>query len=144
MERYEYVIIKLTDFPEHVQQKYNLQAHAKNGYIYLKTRRSIYAPPQAVKLANKYLQDKLWLHGYYEVSHTPGLWKHISRPIDFSLVVDDFGVKNVGEDNALHLIKILKEEFTISEDCKMVLYYGINLKRDYDKRTLDISMSGYI
>ena len=76
--------------------------------------------------------------------HTPGLWKHISRPIDLSLVVDVFGVKYAGEDNSHHLIDSLKEEFTISEDRKGGLYYGINLKLDYDKRTLDISMPWYI
>ena len=38
----------------------------------------------------------------------------------------------------------LKEEFIISEYRKGGLYYGINLKWDYDKRTLDISMPGYI
>ena len=31
--------------------------------------------------------------------YTPGLWLHEWRPIQFSLVVDDFGVKYVGEEN---------------------------------------------
>ena len=35
MDRYEYMIMRLTDFPEHVQQQYNLQYHAKNGYVYI-------------------------------------------------------------------------------------------------------------
>ena len=35
MDRYEYMIMKLTGFPEHVQQQYNLQAIAKNLYVYL-------------------------------------------------------------------------------------------------------------
>ena len=38
--------------------------------------------------------------------------------MDFYLVVDDFGVKYVDEENARHLIDSLKEEFTISEDWK--------------------------
>ena len=58
--------------------------------------------------------------------------------------MDDFGAKYVGEDNACHLIYILKEDCTISEDWKGWLYFGINLKWDYDKRTLDISMPGSI
>ena len=29
MDRYEYKIMKLTYFPKHVQQKYNLYSHAK-------------------------------------------------------------------------------------------------------------------
>ncbi len=32
----------------------------------------------------------------------PGLWKHNTQPIIFTLVVNDFGVKYVGEENALH------------------------------------------
>ena len=136
--------MKLTDFPEHIKQQYNLQSHAMNGCVYLKIRRSIYGLPQANKLSNKYLQDKLRPRGYYEVIHTPVLWKHISHPIDFSFVVDDFSMKYVGEDNSRHLINSLKEEFTISEDWKGGFYFGINLKWDYDKITLDISIPGYI
>ena len=59
MDRYGYIGMKLTDFPMHVQQKYNLQAHANNGYVYLKIWRSIYSLPQVGKLALKYLQDKI-------------------------------------------------------------------------------------
>ena len=109
MDIYEYMIIKLMDFPMHVQQQYNLHAHAKNIYVYIEIRRSIYSSTQAGKLANKYLQDKLRPYGYYEVSHTPSLWKHISHPIDFSHVVDNFGVNYFGKDNARHLIDSLNE-----------------------------------
>ena len=70
MDRYEYTIMKLTDFNKHVQQQYILQAHAKNGYFYLEIRRSIHGLSQAGKLVNTYLRDKLRPHGYYEVSHT--------------------------------------------------------------------------
>ena len=101
--------MKLTDFPKHVQQQYNNQAYAKNCYVYLEIRRSIYGLPQADKLGRKYIQGKLHPHGYYEVSHTPGLWKKKSQPIDFSLVVYNFGVKCVGGENACHLIDSLKE-----------------------------------
>ena len=136
--------MKLTDLPEHVQHQYNLQSHAKNGYVYLKIWRYIYILPQTGKSENKYLREKLLPHGYYEMSHTPGFWKYISRPIDFCIVVDNFGVKYVGEYNAHHLINSLKEEFTISGNWKGGLYCGINLKWEYDKRTLDISMPVYI
>ena len=55
----------------------------------------------------KQLQRKLAKHGYFEVNHTPGLWRHVTRPVQFSLVVDDFGVKYVGEENAQHLINAI-------------------------------------
>ena len=48
----------------------------------------------------------------------PGLWKHEWMPVCFSLVVDDFGVKNVGEAHANHLIQALKKNYEISEDWK--------------------------
>ena len=58
--------------------------------------------------------------------------------------MDNFGVKYIGKDNAIHLIDSLKEDFTISEDFTGGLYCVINLKWDYNKRTLDISMPGFI
>ena len=57
--------MKLTDFPVHVQQQYNLHAHTKKGYVYLEILRSIYGLPQARKSANEYLRDKLRTHVYY-------------------------------------------------------------------------------
>ena len=108
MHRYEYTRMKLTYFPEQVQQQYNIQSHANNSQVYLEIRGSIYSLPQSGKLANEYIRDKLRTHGYYEVSHTPCLWKHISCPIDLSLVVDDFSVKYVGKDNSRHLTNSLK------------------------------------
>ena len=100
--------------------------------------------PQSGRLANDYLREKLRPAGYFEVKHTPGLWKHVSRPIQFSLVVDDFGVKYSRKEDVDHLIETLKKDFTLSEDWEGDLYCGITLKWDYVKRTLDISMPGYI
>ena len=67
-------------------------------------------------------------HGYYEVKHTPGLWKHISRPIQFTLTVDDFGVKYVSKDNADHLIHALKLYYNLEEDWTGSLYCDIKLQ----------------
>jgi hypothetical protein len=59
-------------------------------------RRAVWGLPQAGILANKLLRGRLLPHGYYECANTPGLWKHVLRPISFTLAVDDFGVKYVG------------------------------------------------
>jgi len=40
------------------------------------------------------------------------LWKHDTRPIIFSLVVDDFGVKYVGKENAPHLLDTVRGKTT--------------------------------
>jgi len=60
-------------------------------------------------------------------------------------VVDDFGVKYVGKEHADHLISCLQREtYKLTEDWAGDLYCGISLRWDYVRRTLDISMPGYI
>ena len=79
LDRYEYMKIPLTLFPQHIINQYNLLPHVKGGYVYLEIRKSIYGLPQVGILANKQLQEKLKPEGYYKVAHTPGLWRHVSR-----------------------------------------------------------------
>ncbi len=50
----------------------------------------------------------------------------------------------MGKEHADHLIACIKEKFKITEDWLGDLYCGINLKWDYIKQTLEISMPGYI
>jgi hypothetical protein len=69
----------------------------KNRYIYLEISRAVWGLPQAGILAIKLLQKWLLPHRYYECNNTPGLWKHKTWPIMFTLVVDDFGVKKHGK-----------------------------------------------
>ena len=105
MDRYEYMHMPLEIFPQHMIDHYNLNRKAKSRKVYLEIRRSVYGLTQSGKLVDEYLKGKLAPVGYYEVPHTPGLWKHISSLVEFTLVVDDFGVKFVGEENIQHLIQ---------------------------------------
>ena len=86
--------------------------------MYIDIRKAIYGLPQAGILANKLLRERLRPHGYYKVPHTPGLWKHIARPISFTLVVDDFGIKYVGREHVEHLLNVLKQHYKLAEDWK--------------------------
>ena len=52
----------------------------------------MYGLKQAGILANKNLEKLLKEDGYVKTEHTPGLWKHQTRPTVFSLCVDDFGI----------------------------------------------------
>ena len=137
--------IPIIIFPQHVIQEYNLLEKVYKGCVWIGICRSIYGLPQAGKLANDFLKKKLAPHGYFEVKHTPGLWKHISRPIQFTLVVDDFGVKYTQRQDTEHLLVILEKEFTaVSTYWDGDLYCGITLEWNYEERWLDISMPGYI
>lgn len=144
LDRYEYMKMPIDVFPEHSIQQYNLRKHVKNGFVYLEIRKCVYGLPMAGALANKLLRKRLAPHGYYEVAHTPGLWRHVTHPISFTLVVDDFGVKYEGQEHAQHLVDTLKKYYRLAEDWKGDLYCGITLDWDYHNRTLDISLPGYI
>ena len=75
--------------------------------MYVEIRKGIYGLPQAGMLAHKKLSKHLLDADFYASEHTPGLWQHRTRPIQFSLVVDDFGVKYVGKQNTQFLIDTL-------------------------------------
>jgi hypothetical protein len=118
--------------------------HVLNGFIYLEMQRTVWGLPQAGILASKLLRKCLLSHGYYEWNNTPGLWKHETRPISFTLVVDNFGVKYVGKEHVHHLIRCIKQQYELTEDWTGDLYCGIKLKWDYEAQTVDLSMPGYI
>jgi hypothetical protein len=104
----------------------------------------MYGLPQAGILANKQLVPHLAEHGYHACKHTHGLFKHETRPIAFSLVVDDFGVKYVGQEHANHLLQTLKILYTVTADWSGTKFLGLTIKWDYDNKTVDISMPGYV
>jgi hypothetical protein len=77
-------------------------------HICVKMHRAMWGLPQAGILANKLLKKLLAPHGYFECTHTPGLWKHATCPISFTIVVDNFGVKYTCQKDIEHLIKCIK------------------------------------
>jgi hypothetical protein len=58
--------------------------------------------------------------------------------------VDDFGVKYVGKQHADHLFNALKEHYKAATDWDGARYCGIKLNWNYDARTVDLSMPGYV
>ena len=125
-------------------ERYQLKSKEHNKHVYVEIRKGMYGLPQAGKIANDELQKKLKPHGYIPVKHTPGLWKHITRPTMFVLCVDDFGCKILSDDDEKHIIETLQKYYEITIDKKGQYYLGMQLDWDYDKRTLDISMPSYV
>jgi hypothetical protein len=60
--------------------------------------------PQAGIIAQELLAKRLKECSYTQSNTTLGLWTHEWRPITFSLVVDNFGVKYIGGEHAQHLL----------------------------------------
>ncbi len=98
--------------PHIVLREYKLREKAtKNGSIYIRAKHGMYGLPQAGLLANKLLGKLLNKHGYQQSKLVPGLWQHDTRPQQFTLVVDDFGIKYVGKEHAQHLKNALEEHY---------------------------------
>ncbi len=99
----------------------------KNGSIYIRSKRGMYGFPQAELLANKLLEKCLNKHEYRRSKLAPGLWKHNTRPIQFTLVVNNFGMKYVSKEHAHHLKNALEEHYKLTCDWTGNQYIGITL-----------------
>jgi hypothetical protein len=144
LPRFEYMKMLISRFPEEIIKKYNLNALAVDGWVYIEIRKSMYGLKQAGLLANQLLQTCMAPFGYFPARHTLGLWLRKTRPISFTLVVDDFTVKYVSKHHAEHLRIALLQTYELTTDWTATVYSGMTLKWDYNKRTCDISMPGYI
>jgi hypothetical protein len=113
MLRYEYMRLKLSDMPEVVIAHYHLlDILTPEGYDYCKIHQGMYGLRQAGIIAQELLAKRLKEHGYNQSKTTPGLWTHDWCPITFSLVLNDFGVKYIGEDHAQHLRQAVQKYYT--------------------------------
>ncbi len=145
MAWYEYMRLRITDMPEDVIAHYKLtDITTHNGYIYCEIQKGMYGLPQAGIIAQQLLKKRLKAHGYHQSTITPGLWKHDTRPISFSLVVDDFEVKYVGEENTQHLLATVRKYYKYSCNWKGERYCRLAIKWDYKGRKVHILMQGYV
>jgi hypothetical protein len=110
--RFEYMVINLSSLPQETIEKYDLLNLAQDRKGYIKIQKGMYGLPQAGILANELSQRNLAKDGYRPTPHIHGLWKHDTRPISFSLVVDDFVVKYVGREHAEHLMATSRKTIT--------------------------------
>ena len=144
IEYFEYMKMPLLLFPLWTIEQYNLTDLEINSWVHIEMRRVVWGLAQAGILANNCLRRKLAPFGYVECENTPGLWHHETRPIAFTLVGDDFGVKYVNKEDVDHLIASIKTTYSLTKDWTGNLYYGIALEWDYKNGHVDISMPGYI
>ena len=98
LKRPEYIRMKLSDVPDEIIQEYKLLDKVEpDGWLYIMIVLGMYGLPHAGLIAQELLEKRLNKHGYYQSKLVPGLWLHKWHPIQFTLVVDDFGVKYIGK-----------------------------------------------
>jgi hypothetical protein len=141
---YEYMRMLLSRFAEEIVNKYNLKSLAADGWVYIEIIKGMYGLKQAGLLASQLQQKRLAPFGYYPALHKPGLWLHKTRPIAFSLILDDFTVKECDKQHLDHLRDALLRSYELTNDWEAKVYSGMTLKWYYKNRTCDISIPGCV
>ena len=145
LKRFEYKFLPIDIIPQEIIEKYNLHKITKNGKVYIEIRKGMYGLPQDGIIANQKLKKLLHPYSYTPCRLTAGLWKHDTKDITFTLVLDDFGIKYTNRKDAEHLIGVLKDNHpSVTVDWTGVLYCGIKLDWDYQQHQGTLSMSEYI
>jgi hypothetical protein len=143
MSEPKYFCTKILDIPDKFINKYKLTGLDRDGRIYLKIHQGCYGLPQAGILANKFLRSHLEAKGFYEAASTPGLWCHKWRPIQFCLIIGNFGVKYIGQEHFNYLLGILKEFHGVQYNVAGNKFVG-NIEWNYPASHCRISMPCYI
>jgi hypothetical protein len=145
LTRPEYMVIRLDQMPAESRQKYVTNpALIRGGCVLTEINKSIYGLPQAGRLSQQRLITHLARHGYVPTRHTPCLFTHRTRPIQFALIVDDFGIKYTSRNDADHLLAALRELYPIKVNWDGDKFIGYTLVWDYTNRKVHLSMPGYI
>ena len=146
MKIYQYMRVHRRYLPQEVIDEYNLtpEHFDSHGYVYLEIRKGMYGLKEAAILAFEQLRDHLAPFGYHPVRHTPGLWKHDTRPTTFTLAVDDFGIKYFNRADADHLFAAIATKYALTKDWTGNNYLGFTINWNYSGGTVDISMPDYV
>ena len=139
-DQYEYMYIPTWAILKDIMDQYNLHDKIHNGWVLVEVRTGIYRLTWAGQLAYLKLVKHLAVDGYVLTGYMPGLFRRITRPVLFNLVVDEFRVKYKGKQHAQHLIDTLKKHYEITVDWEGKLFCSIHLSWDYDKHTIELSM----
>eukprot|EP01034_Spumella_vulgaris_P024130 gene24130-30440_t len=141
----EYMWITKSQIPHDIQQRYQLHKYWVGNRALVEITRGIYGLPQAGKLAQDKMKKLLAANGYHETPNTPCLFRHETRDIFFTLVVDDFAIKfQRGTDSGEHLLSVLAKEYKYTVDREARKYIGITFTWDRINRTVNLSMPNYV
>ena len=113
---YEYMRLALELLPELIILQYNLQDIGQEGYVNLEICKGFYGLSQSGVVANKRITKHLSTFGYSPTPHNPGLCRHQTRPIAFTLFVDDSRVKYVVRQHVKHLVAALAALYPLNTD----------------------------
>jgi hypothetical protein len=140
----EYIRIPIKFLPKKVIDFYKLRPYIHKNALYCAVLKTHYGLPQAGALSQERLFAHLLQHGYTQLPHSQTLFRNKDGSIRFSLVVDDFAVIWSKKASMDHLIKTLRQLYTVKVNWEGSKYLGINITIDRPKRCVTLSMPGYV
>ena len=143
MEYYQYMKVHRRHLPEEILREYDIP-FGSLGNTFVEIRRGIYGLKEVGALAHKQLVENLRTFGYEPAKSTPGLWRHHTRALTFTLCVDDLGIKYYRKEDTIHLLEALNKKYETTVDWKGSKYCGLTIKWEYQNGDVDISMPDYV
>jgi hypothetical protein len=116
----------------------------RNGRVYFRVKRAMYGLPQAGYIAQQDLGKLLRDNGFYECPRTPQVFRHSTRNLTMSIVVDDFGVVYTSIADIAWLRDMLQTKYELKVDMTGTKYIGITLEWNYETRLCRVSMPDYV
>jgi hypothetical protein len=110
----------------------------RKKYILFRIDKTMYGLKESGKLSNMRVVTLLSSFGFHETS-TPCLFRHVSRPILFVLIVDDFGVKYHNRVDFDYLVSCLTTLYHVKAHPTGTKFLGFTVKHDRPSRTLAVS-----
>ena len=74
----------------------------------------------------------------------PWIMENFCHLSNFTLIVDKFGIKYEGIENAQNLINVIKNNYELYVDWSGSIYCEIHLNKNYDEGHVDIYMTTYV
>ena len=141
----KYICFTVDSIPPEFWKQHNLDQYAdEHDNVYGKVLKGMYGLPQVGKVANDHLLPCLAEANFNPSPITPGLFKHLTNSVIFTLIVDDFLVLYTDITNFHLLMATLCKWYTITVDMEATKFCGMTLAWDYSNGHCSISMPGYV
>ncbi len=139
-----YMVIHVNQLSPSIIQRFDLARFIHTNKVMVKITKGMYGLVQAGRIAQDRLLPHLALHGYEQSTLVPMLFRHKTRPIAFTLVVDDFGIKYINETDVEHLFATLRARYKITTDMTGSEYLGLHIDHDRVRNTITVSIPDYV
>ena len=132
-----YMTISADDIGDELIDLYNLREYivttAKGRIIYFKVVKCLYGHPASGRLSFLKLKGILEEGGFYEDLEVDCLFKHRTRNIMFTLIVDDMGIKYAKQEDLDYLVSIIEPHWKLKVDLTGSKFIGMHLAWQYDR-----------